>query len=96
MQQSGRQKRGVWQAETLRGRQKWKWSVFKGSLTRDFSLQVFFKSVPPGPLSVNSNPTVSEQNKKEIPVSIFSFIARVVDTSDQSLLSKWPLSESGN
>ncbi len=72
LQHSGRQKRGEWQAETLRGWQKQKWNVFKVSLTRDFSLQVLFLNrFFPGPLSVNSNPTVSQRNKKKIPVSKF-------------------------
>ncbi len=39
-------------------------------------------------MNVNSNPTASQQNKKKLPVSkIFPFIAGVVDTGDQPLLS---------
>jgi hypothetical protein len=39
-------------------------------------------------MNVNSNPTASQQNKKKLPVSkFFPFIAGVVDTGDQPLLS---------
>ena len=52
-------------------------------------------------MMVNINPAASQQNKKKLPVSnYFSFIAGVVETSDESLLSnisanirknsKWP------
>jgi hypothetical protein len=38
-------------------------------------------------MSVNSNPTASQQNKKKLPVSnFFPFFAVVVDTDDQLLL----------
>jgi hypothetical protein len=40
-------------------------------------------------MMVNINPAASQQNKKKLPVSnYFSFIAGVVETSDESLLSK--------
>jgi hypothetical protein len=39
-------------------------------------------------MSVNSNPTESQQNKKKLPVSkFFSFIAGVVVTGNEPLLS---------
>jgi hypothetical protein len=38
-------------------------------------------------MSVNSNPTASQQNKKKLPVSkFFQFFAGAVDTGDQPLL----------
>ncbi len=68
-----RQKRGVRQAETLRGRQKRKWNVFKGSLTRDFCLQVLKNRFSLRALECKQQPssTVSQRNKKKIPVSKF-------------------------